>query len=273
MMQSLWAAWPLLERQVASGRNVLLVVDYDGTLTPIVDHPSKARLPRVVKVLLAQLARRPGVRVALVSGRCLSDLKRLVAVRGLYYVGNHGLELQGPGLRYVNPAARATRSVLKGIADELDTALRLTPGAWVEEKGLTLSIHWRNVPQAALSGFRRLLARHIAPYLERGVIRLTRGKRVIEVRPPTDWDKGAGVKWLLRRLAGRGGVRRTTVVCLGDDRTDEDAFAVVNRAGGISVRVGGRARRTVARYRLKDPGEVGAWLGVLLRTRKLSRRA
>lgn len=273
MMQSLWEAWPLLERQVASAGRVLVVLDYDGTLAPIVDHPSKARLPIATKGLLGRLARQPGVRVALLSGRCLSDLKRLVGVRGLYYGGNHGLELQGPSLRYVNPVARANRPFVKRIADELKIILRSVPGAWVEEKGLTLSVHRRNVPQGASRRFRRLVAQLTAPYVKQGAIRVTRGKRVIEVRPPVDWDKGETVKWLLRRLAARGGVRRTAVICLGDDETDEDAFALVNHAGGISVRVGGPARRTVAEYRLKDAGEVSTWLRVLLRTWKVPRPA
>lgn len=271
MTKSLWTAWPFLERQLAATSNMVVVLDYDGTLTPVVDHPSKARLPTAMKVLLEPLARRPGIRVALVSGRCSSDLKRLVDVPGLYYVGNHGLELRGPGLRYVNQVARANRPLLRRIANELKITLRLIPGAWVEEKGLTLSVHWRNVPQAASPRFRRLVARCMAPYLKQGAIRVTRGKRVIEIRPPVDWDKGAGVTWLLRRLAGRSGLRRTAVMCIGDDRTDEDAFAVVNRVGGISVSVGSRARRTVAKYSLKDVAEVGAWLRVLLETWKRPR--
>lgn len=272
-MKSLWAAWPFLKRRVVSTGSVLLVLDYDGTLAPIVDHPSRARLPMATKVLLERLVRQPGVRVAIVSGRRLSDLKRLVDVPGLYRVGNHGLELRGPGLRYVNPVARANRPLIRRIANELKMTLRSIPGAWVEEKGLTLSVHWRNVAQTASTRFRRLVARCTAPYLEQGAIRMTRGKRVIEVRPPGDWDKGAGVKRLLGRLAGRSGLPRTAVICVGDDRTDEDAFVVVNRVGGISVRLGGPAGRTMARYWLKDVGEVRAWLKVLLRTRKLSRRA
>lgn len=200
--------------------------------------------------------------MALVSGRSLSDLKRIVGIRGLYYVGNHGLELEGPGLRYVNPLAQATRLLLKQIAGELKAALRPIPGAWVEEKGLTFSIHWRNVPRKASRAFHRRVVQCTAPFLARNAIKMTQGKHVIEVRPPVRWHKGKSIAWLLSRLPHDGGTK-PLVVFLGDDRTDEDAFRAANRLRGLSVFVGRPARQSAARYWLKDVREAHAWLELL----------
>lgn len=262
-MKSLRANRTFLQQQVASAKSLFLFVDYDGTLTPLADHPSHARLQVDTKRLLRRSAGLPGVRVALVSGRALRDLKRMVGIRGLYYVGNHGLELEGPNLHYVNPIAKSNRPLLKQIAGKLKAALRAIPGAWVEEKGLTVSIHWRRVPQSASRTFHRLVGQCLSPYLTRGAVRLIHGKRVIEVRPPVGWDKGKAVAWLLSRLGGGHVGPQPLAMYFGDDRTDEDAFRVVNRLRGLSVVVGRPTRGSAARYWLKDVREVKAWLQML----------
>lgn len=267
-MKSLWAHQAFLDRRIASVKLLLLFLDYDGTLTPITHHPSRAHLPADTKRLLQRLVSLPGLWIALVSGRALRDLKRMVGVRGLYYIGNHGLELQGPHLRYVNPVAQARRPLLKRIAGKLRAALQPIPGAWVEEKGFTFSVHWRAVPRSAQRTFHQLLKALTAPYLKPGGIRLTRGKRVVEIRPAVDWDKGIVVDWLLKRLAGRDASTRHWITYLGDDQTDEDAFRVVNRLGGTSVFVGDPRRRTGARYWLKDPQAVHSWLAELERWKR-----
>jgi len=267
-MRPLQAWWPTIQQRVVSARHVMLCCDFDGTLAPIVDHPSRARLPIDTKRLLKRLVDLPRVRVVLVSGRALRDLKRMVGLRGLYYIGNHGLELQGPTLRYVNPIAQARRPLLKRIARRLKAALRPIPGAWVEEKGLTLSVHWRAVPRSAQRTFHQLLKTVTAPYLKRGVMRLTRGKRVVEIRPAVDWNKGMVVDWLLTRIAGRHASTRHWIMYLGDDQTDEDAFRMVNRLGGTSVFVGDPRRRTAARFWLKDPQAVHSWLAALERWKR-----
>jgi trehalose 6-phosphate phosphatase len=154
------------------------------------------------------------------------------------------------------------------VAGKFKAALRPIPGAWVEEKGLTLSVHWRAVPRSAQRTFHQLLKTLTAPYLRRGVIHLTRGKRVVEIRPAVDWDKGMVVDWLLTRIAGRHAATRHWITYLGDDQTDEDAFRVVNRLGGTSVFVGNPRRRTAARFWLKDPQEVRRWLAALERWKR-----
>lgn len=259
-MRPLGAQWPRLQRKAVSAQRAWLLLDVDGTLVPIADHPSHARLSARTKQLLTKLASRPNISVALISGRALRDLKALVGVAGLYYAGNHGLELQGPKLRYVHPIARKSRPLLRQIARSLKTALRPIPGAWVEEKGLTLSLHWRQIPRSAQDRFKRLVAERLVTYTTHGAIRVTRGKRVIEVRPPVAWNKGDALVWLLRRTSRSPAPTRHFMIYFGDDQTDEDAFRVVNRLGGVTVVVGSPTHRTTAQYRIKDCREVEVWL-------------
>ena len=257
----------LLSRIAAADR-VWLMLDYDGTLTPIVAHPAHARLSAATRRLLARLADRSGVRVTVLSGRALRDVARRVGVRAIDYGGNHGLEWCGRRLRFRHPDAAAARPLLRRLARRLREGLRRIPGAQVEDKGLTLSVHWRTVPPSAHRVLQHAVARLTAPDRHEGRVRLTPGKRVVEIRPTVHWDKGAMVTWLWRRAALK---QRTVAVYLGDDQTDEPAFRAVNRLGGYSVVVGGTRRRTAARHRLRDPRAVGAWLAALARALERSR--
>ncbi|MBI3087299.1 MAG: trehalose-phosphatase [Candidatus Omnitrophica bacterium] len=259
------SGWAIPTDRAASAAHLMLCLDYDGTLVPIAPHPAAATLDEQTRRLLRQLARARGVQVVLISGRSVRDLKRTVGIRGLGYVGNHGLECSASGPRYVHPAAQRSRPRLQRLARNLRSALRPIRGAWVEDKGLTVSLHWRRVPPSAARRFHRVVAERLRPSVAQGEIRVTSGKHVIEIRPPVSWGKGDAIVRLLRHLPARRA--RPLVLYVGDDRTDEDAFRTVNRLGGLTIAVGKPPRRTAARYRLKDPRDVRAWLETLRRLR------
>lgn len=266
-MRPLSAGWPAIRQRVLSAQHVLLCCDFDGTLAPIANHPLQARLPVDTQRLLEQLASLPGLRVALVSGRALADLKRHVGLPRLIYIGNHGLELQGPRLRYTHPAARTSRPLLKQITRRLQSLIRPIPGAWIEDKELTLSLHWRRVPPSWCRQFHRVITQALAPDVKQRRIQLTSGKRVIEVRPPGHWHKGTALRWLLQRVSSSSRRSPMAVIYFGDDQTDEEAFRVVNQAGGISVCVGARPSTTAARWWVRSPRDVHAVLARLLEER------
>jgi trehalose-phosphatase len=254
------AAWPRLSARLMSGKLLLVCLDYDGTLTPIRRRPQDARISPRVQAALARLARCPGVRVAVVSGRSLNDVRGLVGLRGLTYAGNHGCEIAGPGGRFVHPGGRRCRPVMRRLARALRGVLRGVAGSEVENKGLSLSVHWRRVQRGDRRAFHRLVARALRPWAVRGRVRVMQGKRVVEVRPPGAWGKGDAVRRLIARLGGR---RRALACYVGDDRTDEDAFRAVNRLGGVSVVVGRPSAATAARWRLDHAGQVGVLLSRL----------
>lgn len=239
---------------VPAGRPIAVFLDYDGTLVGIRRRPELARLGPKRRAELGRLGRR--ARVAIVSGRPLAEVRRLVGVPGLAYVGNHGLEIRAKGRTWVHPAAaRRAGAVARAVAAVRARTADL-PGVLVEDKGLTASVHYR----LAGERLRRPLGRIVAEEVRRsrGALALSRGKMVLEIRPNVDWDKGRGVLELMRRT-GDGGSRFP--IYIGDDRTDEDAFRALGDRG-LSIRVG-TGRRTLARYRLRSVEEVWRFLTAL----------
>ncbi len=233
-----------------------LFLDYDGTLTPIVDRPEDALLPPATRDTLVALARL--CPVAVVSGRARTDVESLVGIEGLVYAGCHGFDIAGPGLVPPRHAeAERVRGALSAVAQALRERLGSVEGARVEDKVYAVAVHFRLVlpeqEDEVLAAVAGCAARH--PEL-----RLAGGKKVLEVRPSAEWDKGRAVLWLLRSLE----LDRPEVVpvYVGDDLTDEDAFAALE-GRGVGVVVGSDSRPTRARYALADPGEVLVFLETL----------
>lgn len=261
-MEHLWSAWEEILHRLNAASLVYLLMDYDGTLTPIVARPELATLAPAMRWRLRRLAAHPHYRVAIISGRPLPDIKKRVGVRELAYAGNHGLELQFQGKRLVHPQTSLSRPVLTGLAHTLTLALADVPGSLVEDKGLTLSLHYRQVEPAGILQVRRAVRDLALPLARLGKLRITRGKKVYEFRPPLEWDKGRAIAWLLEQWHNNK-ARKALPLFLGDDRTDEDGFRETMRLGGIAIRVG-KARRSLAPYYLLSPAEVGELLERLL---------
>jgi len=245
-----------LTRRLAS-RRVLLCLDYDGTLVPIAARPHLAAFDDAGRRLLRALARH--MPIAIVSGRSRSAVRELVGVAPLIYVGNHGLEIAGPRIRHRPDVPATWQRDLNRFLELIEADA--PPGGFVERKGVTASIHYRLVSVADRHRWLPRLRARLAAEAATGRVRVIRGKAVLELRPPVDWNKGEAVRWLL----GRPTLKNRTPVYFGDDATDEDAFRVV-RANGVGVLVG-RPRRSAARYRLTGPADVrellDRWLQVL----------
>lgn len=237
----------LLARLTAiPSHRLMLFLDYDGTLAPIVPRPQQARLKPSARRLLRQLAR--SVPVVIVSGRTLTDLQRRVGVRGLHYVALHGLVSKEAGGRLRWLGRRPARADVNAWKRALASAAHATPGALVEDKGCAVALHDRLVRPVQRARLRRRALRALAPWLARRRITVVRGKRVLEVRPRGPWNKGTAVQAVLARPWARN---RIPVYC-GDDRTDLDAFRVV-RGCGITIGVG-QARHTRGQdARLRSP--------------------
>lgn len=212
---------------------ILVALDFDGTLAPIVPSPAEARLPDPARAALERLARRGDTVLAIISGRALRDLKERVGIPGLYYAGNHGLEIEGPGVDEVHEEATRARPHIVACVETLDPILTAAPGSILEDKGLTISIHYRQVADpAAVERIRDHLLAHCA---EEPALQIFEGKKVFEIRPAVDWDKGRATEFLLDTLARENGATLPALF-VGDDRTDEDAFrALSGRGDGVIV--------------------------------------
>jgi trehalose 6-phosphate phosphatase len=252
MASHLFDVMPEVLRRIARAPHLLVGLDFDGTLAPIVPEPADATLAPDIGALLRELANRGKTTVAILSGRSLNDVRQRVGLPGLIYAGNHGLEIAGSGFDFIEPEAAARQKALSEIAGEL--AARLVPMAAVEDKGLTASVHIRQTPASFYGRVRHIVEETIARHSL--LFHITRGDMAYEIRPRVDWHKGAALRWIRQRI----GVRYTAVVFLGDDLTDEDAFAAL--PGAITVRVGSPAA-TMANYHLANPDEVAVFLALV----------
>ncbi len=227
-------------------------LDVDGTLIDIAATPDAARVDLPLLGLVRQLHRASDGALALVSGRSLADLEQRLGDTRVPVAGQHGMERRdaGGGLHGHGSASQA----MCAIRARLAPVLARHPGLLLEDKGLSLALHYRQAPQ--LAGYvHRLLGKLVT---EAGDgLRLQRGKRVLEVKP-IGCDKGTAIEDYLGEMPFRG--RRP--VFIGDDVTDEHGFAVVNRLDGISIKVG--AGRSCARYRLADVNAVRQWLAAAI---------
>ncbi len=247
-------------------RFIYLFLDYDGTLAPIADTPAGTVFPEDTKKLIRDLSRSGRCKVAIVSGRALCDIKDIVRIKGLVYAGNHGLEIEGPKLKFKSPVPVKYRRALDEIKRKLKDKLAGVKGVLIEDKGLSLGIHYRLVAENRLSEVKTDISGALLLYEVRGDVSVRSGKKVFEIRPPVKWDKGTASLWLLARqdFAKKKNGRSILPVYIGDDSTDEDAFSAL-KGRGITVVVG-RPKKTAADFYLDDAGRVADFLKVVLRS-------
>lgn len=233
-----------------SGRPLAVFLDYDGVLSPIVDAPEAAVISDRTRRAVADLA--AATTVAVVSGRDTLDVMRRVEVEGIVYAGSHGFDIRrGDGSVLEGGRGDPFLASLDAAEGELREAVAAIPGALVERTRFTITVHYRVVAEPDVA---RVDAAVAAAAARRGDLRRTGGKKVFNLRPDLDWDKGSAVRALLAVLGGDH-----LPLYLGDDLTDEDAFAVLGDGIGLVVR-GETDRPTAASYALRDPDEATAFL-------------
>lgn len=238
------------------GENPAIFLDYDGTLTPIVDDPAAANIADPERAVLRRLAVVAPLYV--ISGRGLDDVKAHVGVEDITYSGSHGFEIERPdGERFVQDEVASVVPEL----DEADAALRSQiaklPGVMIERKPYAIAVHTRRAETDEARRKAKELAERVGS--EHAGLVVRGGKEIFELRPAIDWDKGAALAHLLELLPGD-----PVPLYVGDDDTDEDAFAEVRRRLGVGVLVGAAGgSETWAGFTLSDPGETIEFLSKL----------
>ncbi len=258
-MRYLFDCWPEIRKNIGK-KFIMLCLDYDGTLTPIVDTPHRAILRKETRELLHRLSRISNFKLVIISGRALRDVRRMVNLDRITYIGNHGLEIEDKGSEFKEQTFSKLKTVIEKIKKILNERLREIKGVFVEDKGLSLSLHYRLADRKDLTKIKNTFDEVTQPYLTKNRIKISSGKKVFEVRPPLDWDKGKAVRWLLKKQ--RSFLKREIFpVYIGDDLTDEDAFFIL-RDKGLTVFVG-RVQPSHAEYYLRDCEDVFRFLKVL----------
>jgi trehalose 6-phosphate phosphatase len=236
-----------------SDAHLVLFLDFDGTLAPIVQTPEEAKLPAETRSIIESLAASARCSVAVVSGRSLEDIRGKVGVDGVVYIGNHGLEAAGAPTLPVYEPPEALRELLSWIRRELSARLASVHGVLFEDKKFSFAVHYRLVPPAAVASVEDAVRETIAALDVAGLLDIAAGKMVFELRPRLGWNKGTAVAWLLHteeRLHPEG----VFPIYIGDDVTDENGFRAL--AGkGISVLVG-EQRGSSASHHVRNTEEV-----------------
>jgi len=239
---------------LADATKLLVCLDFDGTLAPIVDDPDAARPTERNQDAVATLADTPAVTTAVVSGRALSDVRERIDGPSIY-AGNHGLELAREGDISIHPVAREHAARIERLCAVLEVVLTAVPNCRIENKRLTGTVHFRTVPPAAVPIVRRI-THDIVDRFGDDALELSPGKQILEIGPDLAWGKGDAVE-----VIAADEPSETAVIYIGDDVTDESAFRAVE-PDGLGIRVGDGPSSASAR--VDSPAAVAdflSWLG------------
>jgi trehalose 6-phosphate phosphatase len=255
-------SWDIIARKLCSASGIYLFLDYDGTLTPIRRTPSAALLASETENILQQLVQLPGVQVAIVTGRSMEDIRRLVRIDNIGFAANHGFNIYNDGTEWIHPQALSQIQTLSRLHIILRNALMEFSRVYIENKQFTLSIHYRNVTPKNVRSLKSLVTKTVRSFDP--TLRVTGGKKVMEVRPQITWGKGDAVLEMLHSSKTR---QHRVPIFVGDDTTDEDVFRVL-RSKGITIRVG-KSASTHAQYYVKDVEEVKHLLQSIISVRTI----
>lgn len=233
----------------------LFFLDFDGTLSPIVEHHNDAAISEEMRKLVQELAHK--YPVAVVSGRGLADVRKRVDLPDIYYAGSHGFEISGPnGFSRDHEGAVKVIPVFEKLEPVLRERLKHIKGVDFERKKFTLAVHYRQVKEEMEQEVHQTVMEALKEYPE---VTKAEGKKVIEIRPAIDWHKGKAVEFLKKELSKESS---PFSVYIGDDVTDEDAFRFVSN--GLGILVGEHGKQTYADYSLADQEEVKTFFRKLL---------
>lgn len=242
-------------RRLARGRRLLVLLDFDGTLAEFKADPADVYLTEARRNVLRQLQRRATVGV--ISGRRLDDVRARCGVDGLIVAGLHGMEIEGFGERYLHPGLDAAGAAIADVRAELRASTHGLSGVFVEEKGASVALHFREADPAGQRAAVEIFDRAARAHVDRDELRVMRGACVLELLPDIEWNKGNAVQWITERFRRHEG--DGYVIYLGDDVTDQDAFRAIENSG-LAIAA---SDRVTASERLDGPPAVERFLAAL----------
>ncbi len=229
-------------------KKTVFFLDYDGTLTPIVDKPSMAVLSPEMKETLIALNKK--FQVAIVSGRSREDVENLVDIKELLYAGNHGFDIKGQELELIMPEVQKFMPLIEKITEQLKSKLGSIEGCILEKKKFSAAVHYRLVNEKDFL----LIKEEVQSILKQEPsLKLMNGKKVFELLPKIDWDKGKALMWVMKALNISWDTHN--VIYIGDDTTDENAFRIL-KTRGAGILVSSKPVASFADFLLNSTDEV-----------------
>ncbi|XP_062098570.1 probable trehalose-phosphate phosphatase D isoform X2 [Humulus lupulus] len=260
----------------SKGKQIVMFLDYDGTLSPIVEDPDRAFMSDKMRFAVKTVARY--FPTAIVSGRCRDKVYDFVKLPELYYAGSHGMDIKGP--TKITKPKKTKNAILyqpatefSPMVDEVYNILvektKSIPGVRVEHNKFCLSVHFRCVDEKNWEALADQVKLVLTEYPK---LKLTQGRKVLEIRPSIKWDKGKALEFLLESL-GYANANQVLPLYIGDDQTDEDAFTVLRERGqGFGILVSKFPKETNASYSLQEPSEVKDFLRELAKWKRVFMR-
>ncbi|KAG2709701.1 hypothetical protein I3760_05G253400 [Carya illinoinensis] len=272
--------------KTAKGKRIVVFLDYDGTLSPIVDNPDRALMSEEMRAALRGVAKY--FPTAIISGRSRDKVTEFVKLSNVFYAGSHGMDIMAPPIpvksstagnhQTIAPHGKESTEVLfqpakkflpaiQEIVTMLEEKTKKIQGVRIEDNGFCVSVHFRQVRAEDYGILEEKVKSVVEKYPE---FHLTEGKMVLEVRPSIEWNKGHALEYLLDTL-GFSNSSDVLPLYIGDDRSDEDAFKVIRSRGqGYPIIVSSTPKDTKASYSLQDPSEVLSFLLRLARLKEAS---
>ncbi len=252
-----------VKEQLHAKKRIILLTDYDGTLTPIREHPDLAVLSEEMRQMLRKFSDNEMFFLGIITGRSLRQIKKLVNIRNVLYAANHGIEIEGPDIQFTDPEAKKARDTLRHIYMNLLHSLRHIEGIYLEDKGLAISLHYRLVKNKNdMEHLTKTLMGITQPFQERKMLSVSTGKMVYEIRPSVQRNKSSTVQWLMNNYFPLDFTNDAILIYLGDDEADREVFTALH-GKGLTIFVGNPADTSAADYFVHSPEEVKIFLEYL----------
>lgn len=259
-----------ISKLLQARKKIILLTDFDGTLTAICERPNLAVLSEEARQILLKISHDKSFFLGIITGRSLRQIKKLVNIPGILYAANHGIELEGPGIHFRSTEAKKARCNLWNVYMRLFTTLRHIEGVYLEDKGYTVSLHYRLVKKKNdVEYVKKTITHAMQPYLDMKTLSLNTGKMVYEILPPVKWSKATTIQWLLTNYFPLSVGGDSLLIYLGDDNADIEVFNTL-KDEELTIFVGSPSTTTTADYFVNSPEEVRVFLEYLYKQKGAS---
>lgn len=255
-MKNIWENLDEIKAYVRHQNSIIILSDFDGTLSPIYNTPEKAHLPEKTRKILLRLCSKKNVHFGVISGRQIEDLEDKIGLDNIIYGGIHGLEGFINNEPYYFPIKKHYLEALVDVKEKLQQLVEVFPGSFIEEKKSVYSVHYRNIDKKLFSSFEHVFKSIVTPYQDESLIKIIAGKKVYDVLPDVEWEKGSFAELIIGTIT-KADKESPPTIFIGDDTSDEDVFKKLS--DGICIRVG-KSEVSHAKFFLKNTREVFKFL-------------